>query len=173
MGRIPADIDLLSGYPDALREQAVALRAQGRLGTLLAERYPERHDVTDNAALYRYVMELKREALRQSDPLSKVAYSDKVAALRQAFGLHNYVTRVQGNRLKTKNELQIASLFKELPAAFLRMIVVHELAHLRHFDHDKAFYRLCEHIEPDYFRYELDLRLWLFAEQPALGVPPG
>jgi predicted metal-dependent hydrolase len=32
----------------------------------------------------------------------------------------------------------------------LRMIVVHELAHLKEKDHDKAFYQLCCHMEPDY-----------------------
>ncbi|MBN2797839.1 MAG: M48 family metallopeptidase [Deltaproteobacteria bacterium] len=167
MARLPADLDLLSGYPDALREEALGLREAGRLSAILRDRYPEKHAITDNAALYRYVMDLKRTHLRQSAPLSKVRYSDKIAAVRQAFGTHTYVSRVQGSRLKASNELRIASMFKDLPPEFLQMIAVHELAHLRHQDHDKAFYRLCEHIEPSYFRYELDLRLWLFAEQGA------
>ena len=72
---------------------------------------------------------------------------------------------MQGANLKSQNEISIASLFKELPLEFLRMVVVHELAHLRHKDHDKAFYRLCEHMEPEYMRYELDLRLLLYARQ--------
>jgi len=41
------------------------------------------------------------------------------------------------------------------------MIVVHELAHLRVRDHDKAFYQLCLHMEPDYHQYEFDLRAYL------------
>ncbi|PZP65387.1 MAG: M48 family peptidase, partial [Delftia acidovorans] len=44
---------------------------------------------------------------------------------------------------------------------FLRMIVVHELAHLREPDHDKAFYQLCTHMEPDYHQLEFELRLYL------------
>ena len=41
------------------------------------------------------------------------------------------------------------------------MIVVHELAHLREKDHGKAFYQLCQHMEPQYHQYEFDLRLYL------------
>ena len=41
------------------------------------------------------------------------------------------------------------------------MIVVHELAHLREKDHNKGFYQLCEHMEPDYHQLEFDLRLYL------------
>jgi hypothetical protein len=41
------------------------------------------------------------------------------------------------------------------------MIVVHELAHLKEFEHNKAFYQLCEYMQPDYHQQELDLRLLL------------
>ena len=84
-------------------------------------------------------------------------------AVRNALGTHTTVSRVQGNRLKAKREIRIASLFKDAPAAFLKMIVVHELAHLKERDHDRAFYAPCRHMEPDYPRLEFDLRLWLTA----------
>jgi predicted metal-dependent hydrolase len=41
------------------------------------------------------------------------------------------------------------------------MIAVHELSHLREKEHNKAFYQLCCHMEPDYHQLELDTRLWL------------
>ena len=41
------------------------------------------------------------------------------------------------------------------------MIVVHELAHLKEREHDKAFYQLCTHMAPDYHQLEFDLRLYL------------
>ena len=44
---------------------------------------------------------------------------------------------------------------------FLRMIVVHELAHLKEKEHNKAFYQLCCHMEPQYHQLEFDTRLWL------------
>lgn len=41
------------------------------------------------------------------------------------------------------------------------MIVVHELAHLKEKEHDKSFYQLCCHMEPQYHQLEFDTRLWL------------
>ena len=58
---------------------------------------------------------------------------------------------------------------REAPADFLRMIVVHELAHLRELDHNKPFYALCQHMEPDYFQLEFDLRLYLMHRDHPAG----
>ena len=55
----------------------------------------------------------------------------------------------------------IASVFRDAPAEFLKMIVVHELAHLREAEHNKSFYQLCTHMEPSYHQLEFDLRLYL------------
>lgn len=52
-------------------------------------------------------------------------------------------------------------MFRDAPAEFLKMIAVHELAHLKEADHNKAFYQLCTHMEPDYHQLEFDLRLYL------------
>jgi predicted metal-dependent hydrolase len=41
------------------------------------------------------------------------------------------------------------------------MIVVHELAHLKEKEHNKAFYKLCEYMEPAYHQLEFDARLFL------------
>ncbi len=68
---------------------------------------------------------------------------------------------MQGSKLQSKREIRVATLFRQVPQEFLRMIVVHELAHLRQRDHDKAFYQLCLHMEPQYHQYEFDLRAYL------------
>lgn len=39
--------------------------------------------------------------------------------------------------------------------------VVHELAHFKEKEHNKAFYKLCEHMFSDYHQAEFDLRLYL------------
>jgi len=73
-----------------------------------------------------------------------IAYDSKLNVIQHALGTHTAVSRVQGTRLKAKREIRIASLFRDAPAAFLRMIVVHELAHLKEREHDRAFYALAE-----------------------------
>ncbi len=130
------------------------------MGELLTQKYPHRHSIQSNRALYDYAMDLKKRFMRKSSPLSKVQYSDKVSALN-ALGTHSRVSRVQGGKLKAKKEILIDSRFKSMPEEFLRMIVVHELAHIKEMDHNKAFYQLCLYMEPQYHQYELDLRLYL------------
>lgn len=151
----------LSGYPETVIQQVEGLLEQGKLGEILLKKYPNSHDIRTDKALYQYVMSLKTQFLRQSGPLSKIVYDDKIDVLHQALGLHSFVSRVQGNNLKAKNEIRIGSVFKTVPLEFLRMIVVHELAHCREKQHNKAFYQLCEYMEPHYHQLEFDLRLYL------------
>lgn len=158
----PADsLKYLTGYPDRILREVGLLLVEGGLGALITRRYPEAHAIRTDRALYEYTVRLKNDYLRSCGPVSRVLYDSRITLERQALGLHRYQSLVQGSRLKTKNEIRIASLFKHAPLKFLRMIVVHELAHLKERDHNKAFYQLCEHMEPDYHQLEFDLRLYL------------
>ena len=153
----------LQGYPPELQDQARQLLEQGRLGASLAQRYPQGHEVRTDRALLDYVAALKSRYLRNAEPLAKVTYDNRLHVVHNALGTHTTVSRVQGTRLKAKREIRVASVFKQAPAPFLKMIVVHELAHLKQRAHDKAFYALCTHMEPAYHQLEFDLRLWLTA----------
>lgn len=156
-----SQLKYLSGYPDTVVAQVNTALANQTLGDFLLKKYPKTHTVNTNRALYAYAMDLKNQYMRQSSPLSKVVYDDKLDVLHQALGLHSYVSRVQGNKLKTKNEMRIGAVFKKAPPEFLSMIVVHELAHLKEKEHNKAFYKLCNHMEPNYHQLEFDTRLYL------------
>ncbi|MHB1199399.1 MAG: YgjP-like metallopeptidase domain-containing protein [Polaromonas sp.] len=151
----------LTGYPDPLKAQVRQLLAQGRLGQMLLAKYRQAHGVRTDRALYDYVMALKNDFLRNAEPLSKVSFDSKLQVMAHALGTHTTVSRVQGNKLKSKREIRVATLFREAPAEFLKMIAVHELAHLKEKAHDKAFYQLCTHMEPNYHQYEFDLRVYL------------
>lgn len=151
----------LAGYPEPLQAKVRTLLGEGRLGPMLAEKYPQAHAVRSDRQLYDYVQEMKERHLRQSVPLAKVAYDGKLQVMKHALGTHTAISRVQGSRLKASREIRIATVFREAPAEFLKMIVVHELAHLKESDHNKAFYQLCTHMAADYHQLEFDLRLYL------------
>ncbi|VVT54474.1 Uncharacterized protein YgjP [Kosakonia radicincitans] len=151
----------LQGYPESLLAQVTTLIEQNRLGEVLQKRYPLSHDITTDKALYQYTQEMKNQYLRNAAPVNKVMYDSKIHVLNNALGLHTAVSRVQGGKLKAKAEIRVATVFREAPEAFLRMIVVHELAHLKEKDHNKAFYQLCCHMEPQYHQLEFDTRQWL------------
>lgn len=149
------------GYSDDIRRQVQKLVDDNKLGDVLLQRYGAAHEIRTDKALYQYVTELKNDCMRNGEPISKVAYNSKIHVIQHALGLHSVISRVQGSKLKTKHEISISSLFKNAPIEFLKMIAVHELAHLKEKEHDKAFYKLCAYMEPQYHQYELDLRLYL------------
>jgi UTP pyrophosphatase len=151
----------LSAYPEHIQARVSQLIANDELGPLLAQRYPLRHAVQTDKSLYDYVTEIKQEYFRNSPVLAKVAFDSKIKVIQHALGTHTQISRVQGGKLKSKHEIRIASLFKSTPPEFLKMIVTHELSHLKEKDHNKAFYQLCQHIEPNYMQLEFDLRLYL------------
>ncbi|BCB26772.1 hypothetical protein SKTS_16580 [Sulfurimicrobium lacus] len=151
----------LAGYPAALVEQVRQLIEQDKLAAILLQKYPAAHDVRTDKALYDYVLALKGSYLRNAGSLSKVAFDSKLQVMRHALGTHTSISRVQGAKLRTKREIRVATVFREMPPEFLRMIVVHELAHIRESKHDKAFYQLCCHMAPDYHQLEFDLRAYL------------
>lgn len=154
---------LLGAYPAGLQEQVCGLLDGdgAALARWLLRKHPEAHAVRSDKALFDYVAALKTRYLRSAPPLHKAAFDNKMHAVRHALGLQIRSARVQGNRLSTRREIRIASMFRHAPEAFLRMIVVHELAHLRESDHDKAFYQLCVHMEPAYHQLEFELRTYL------------
>lgn len=151
----------LTNYSQEILNQVENLIAGNTLGNHLLNKYSNIHPYATDKSLYDYVMELKNTHLRNCSPISKVLYDTKIRDLHSALGTHTFVSRIQGGKLKAKNEIRISHFFKKVPEPFLRMIVTHELAHLKEKEHNKAFYKLCTHIEPSYPQLELDVRLYL------------
>lgn len=156
-----SEFKYIQHYSLALQDQIRQLQAQDKLGDYLQTRYPLSHAIQTSKALYVYCTDIKQRYMRNVSTLAKVVYDSRLTMQHHAFGLNTAISRVQGGKLKAKKEIRIADTFKEMPEAFLRMIVVHELAHLKERDHSKAFYKLCEHMEPDYHQLEFDCRVYL------------
>ncbi|MES2012188.1 MAG: M48 family metallopeptidase [Pseudomonadota bacterium] len=151
----------LQHYPATLQDKIRQLQAQDKLGEYITHRYPQSHTIQTDKALYQYSNGIKQEFLRNAPLLDKVHYDSKLGIDHHALGLNTAILRVQGGKLKAKKEIRISSFFKTSPAEFLRMIVVHELAHLKERNHDKAFYQMCQYMEPNYHQLEFDCRVYL------------
>ena len=151
----------LTHYPEPLKAQVRVLIAENRLGDVLQKRYSEPNAVRTDRALQEYVLSLKAQHMKSAVTPGKVIFDNHLQVVKHALGTHTQVSRVHGGKLVAKREIRIASVFIDAPAAFLKMIVVHELAHLKQREHDKAFYQLCHHMAPYYAQLEFDLRLYL------------
>lgn len=151
----------LTGYPDEILVQIQTMITEKALGDFVLRKYPKVHEVRTDKQLYDYINDLKNQYMSKAQPLQRAQYDSKIKVIQHALGQHHYITRVHGSKTKTVNEIKIASVFRVAPEAFLKMIVVHELAHFREKEHNKSFYQLCRHMEPQYHQYEFDLRVYL------------
>lgn len=161
----PPALQYIAAYPAELQQKVQRMLDEKRLGEYLHNKYPDAHAVANDAALRDYVLDLKARYLKQSPPLSKIVYDNHLHIVKHALGTHTFATRVQGDKLKRKNEIRISTLFGKAPEALLRMIVVHELAHIKEKEHNKEFYRLCQYMLPDYHQREFDARLFLILQE--------
>jgi predicted metal-dependent hydrolase len=148
-------------YSEPIKEQLRALITSGQLKPYLLKKYPDQHSINSDKLLYLYANDLKDQYMRKVPQLSKVIYQKQKDLVRDALGTHSFISRNHGGKLKRKHEIRISQSLKDAPKEMLEMLVVHELAHFKEKDHNKAFYRLCEHMQPDYHQVEFDMRLYL------------
>lgn len=153
----------LNHYPLHLQQQVQHLINTQQLEAYLLHKYSEKHLVQTDKALYQYLTVIKNKFLKNAPLINKAAFDTKLDITYNALGLNTTISRVQGAHLTAKKEIRISSLFKAAPAHFLHMIAVHELAHLKEYNHDKKFYQLCIHMLPAYHQLEFDLRVYLTA----------
>ena len=151
----------LQHYSLDLQDKIRQLQAQNSLGDYITQRYQLTHTIQTDKALYDYCNDIKQTFLRNAPLLDKVIYDNRLSIEHHALGLNTAISRVQGSKLKAKKEIRISAFFKQTPTEFLRMITVHELAHLKERNHDKAFYQLCQYMEPNYHQLEFDCRVYL------------
>lgn len=158
-------LDYIKHYPAELVHKVDNLLKSGKLAAVIMQKYPSVHAIGSDKLLYDYVNDIKTRYLRNESALAKIMYDGKLNPVKGTLGTNTFISKNHGGKLKAKNEIKISTLFRQAPEAFLRMIVVHELAHLREKDHNKAFYQLCCYMEPDYHQYEFDMRLWLICKE--------
>ena len=155
----------IAHYSEATRDRVREMVEAEKLGTFLLKRYPTPHEINSNKLLRAYTNQIKSTYLRSSERLSKVCFDDKLHLIQHALGTQSFISLAHGGRLKKRRELRVSSLFKRCPEPMLKMIVVHELAHLKEREHNEAFYRLCVHMEEDYHQLEFEARLYLIQKE--------
>lgn len=155
------ELKYLNHYHEETKKQVRKLIEANGIEKHLLSKYPASHSMKNDKNLFDYTQELKNLHMKKSAPLSKALYDGKINVIHNALGTHHFISRVQGSKLKAKNEIRISSLFKNVPQEFLEMIIVHELAHFKEKEHNKAFYQLCTYMQPAYHQVEFDLRLYL------------
>lgn len=152
----------LAGYSSDLQDSARKMLENETLGTYLLKRYGKQsHSMKSDRALTEFVFNIKRRYMKNAPVISKVSFNSKISPVNALLGVHTFQSKAHGRKTKATSTIQIASLFKDVPLEFLRMICVHELAHVKEKNHDKPFYKLCTYLEPDYFQLEFDCRLYL------------
>ena len=110
----------LTNYPPSLIAQVEVLIKNDHLENYLLKRYPKPHDIANDNDLRDYVTALKNQHIKKSQPLSKIIYDTKLHVVHNALGLHSYVSRVQGGKLKSKNELRVSAVFKKNTRSFFK-----------------------------------------------------
>lgn len=107
-----APLKYLSSYSIEVQDQIRMMIEKDTLGHFLLQKHPQTHNINNDKMLREYVMNLKNTHLRKSSPLSKIVYDKKIHVVNNALGLHTFISRVQGNKLKSKNEYELVIFSK-------------------------------------------------------------
>lgn len=112
------------------------------------------------AALARQVTPEQEEALRQK---ARQVIGQRVEFYSRLMGLTPAGVRITGAQKRfgscsSKNSLCFSWRLMQYPPQAVDYVVVHELAHIRHPNHSRDFYRLVEQYLPDYRQREAMLR---------------
>ncbi|MFH7495248.1 metal-dependent hydrolase, partial [Pseudomonas syringae pv. tagetis] len=69
----------MKDYPQALQDQVHQLIVQDSLAEYLQQRYPARHQIQRDKALYAYALALKQHHLRNAPAIRKVIFDNRLA----------------------------------------------------------------------------------------------
>lgn len=158
----PVDfMNYFSAYPEQIKAQVEALISSGKLVRYFEKKYPVAHQFKSEKALYDFATGLKQHYLKNAPKLNSVKYEKQKDLVLNALGTHTFKRHAHGKKLKAQHHIAIANQLKYAPEEILKTLVVHELAHFKEKDHNKSFYKLCCHMQANYFECELDLRLFM------------
>lgn len=92
-----------------------------------------------------YAREADRHLPARFDEINRL-FADSIGPV----GLRIRKMRARWGSCDAAGEICINSLLMQKPQAAIDLVVAHELCHLRHFSHDRAFYGLLSSVMPDW-----------------------
>lgn len=107
---------------------------------------------TERTAKHPEPTEAEAQALRRK---AKIQLPEKVRRYAEVMGVSPTGIRITSARTRfgscsAKNSLSFSWRLMQYPDEAIDYVVVHELAHIRHHDHSRAFYAFVSEIMPDY-----------------------
>ena len=95
----------LNHYNEETKRQVLKLIENNSLKKYLLKKYPKPHSISSDKELFNYTIDIKNSYIKKSPPLSKTLYDGKINVIHNALGTHHFISRVQGSKLKAKNEI--------------------------------------------------------------------
>ena len=141
-------LEVVVRAPRGMSEQAVSRFVMSHQNWLAAAIGRQ----TERAAKHPEPTEAEEQALRHK---AKIQLPEKVRHYAETMGVFPTGIRITSARTRfgscsAKNSLSFSWRLMQYPDEAIDYVVVHELAHIRHHDHSRAFYAFVSETMPDY-----------------------
>ena len=144
------------------RDAQVIIRAPKRLHIEIIEKFVSEHRrfIDNNLSKAKRQLEIEQKLLSECDEdglrekareylPEKIEYYSKLMGLVPA-GVKITSAKTRYGSCSPKNSLCFSLYLMQKDERFIDYVIVHELAHIKHHNHGKAFYKLIEKYMPDY-----------------------
>lgn len=118
-------------------------------------RYPQ----IDRERFGQVVEKFYKQEAEKLIPTLMQSYADKMQLYPTKIGFRK--AKRQWGSCSAKNAISFNYLMMKLPLDVIQYIIVHELAHIRHKNHQKEFWALVALSMPEYKAYQQELKNYL------------
>ena len=144
------------------RDASVVIRAPRRMSVDIIEKFvsEQRKFIDKNVAKAKHQLDVEKKLLSECDEnglrqKAREYLPEKIKYYSDLMGLVPTGVKITSARTRygscsPKNSLCFSLYLMQKDERFVDYVIVHELAHIKHHNHGKAFYKLIEKYMPDY-----------------------
>jgi len=118
-----------------------------------------RYPLIDRDKIEQVVEKFYKQEAQKLIPTLTQSYADKMHLYPTKIGFRK--AKRQWGSCSAKNAISFNYLMMKLPLDVIQYIIVHELAHIKHKNHQKEFWALVALVMPEYKRQEQELKNYL------------